>query len=102
MIHLDTNYLNRLAVQISDDEGKSWRWKRYLEKSEEEYNSFHYPSVIQARDGTLHATYSHHLGGPGLPKDVDGDPAAKTIKHAHFDEAWVINSAPGPAYVNRQ
>jgi hypothetical protein len=85
---------NRLAVQISEDEGKSWRWKRYLEKSEEEYNSFHYPSVIQARDGTLHATYSHHLGGPGLPRDVDGDPAAKTIKHAHFNEAWVTNSPP--------
>lgn len=87
---------NRLAVQISDDEGKSWRWKRYLEKSKEDYNSFHYPSVIQARDGTLHATYSHHLGGPGLPKDVDGDPAAKTIKHAHFNEAWITNAASSP------
>lgn len=88
---------NQLAVQISEDEGKTWRWKRYLENSEKTYNSFHYPSVIQARDGTLHATYSHHLGEPGLPKDVDGDPAAKTIKHAHFNEAWITNSASSRA-----
>jgi predicted neuraminidase len=82
---------NRLAVQISDDEGKTWRWKRYLENSEHTYDQFHYPSVIQSRDGTLHATYSHHLGAPNLPKDSDGDPAAKTIKHAHFNEAWVFS-----------
>jgi hypothetical protein len=86
---------NRLAVQISEDEGKTWPWKRYLENSDKTYNSFHYPSVLQAGDGTLHATYSHHLGDPDLPKDVDGDPAAKTIKHAHFNEAWVTNSVMG-------
>src|SRR6185295_2129039 len=52
---------NRLAVQISYDDGKTWKWKRYLEKSDQTYNSHHYPSVMQARDGTVHATYSHHL-----------------------------------------
>lgn len=88
---------NRLAVQISEDEGKTWRWKRYLEKTEHDYDAFHYPSVIQASDGWIHATYSHHLGGPDLPKDVDGDPAAKSIKHARFNEAWVTNApSEGP------
>ena len=82
----------RLAVQISDDEGRSWKWKRYLEKDEPgpEAGSYHYPSIIQARDGTLHASYSYHLNRRALPKDVDGDPAAKSIKHAHFNEAWVM------------
>jgi predicted neuraminidase len=88
---------NRLAVQISDDEGKTWKWKRYLEKTEETYNQFHYPSVMQARDGSIHATYSHHLGAPNLPKDVDGDPAAKSIKHVRFNEAWVTNSTKSTA-----
>jgi hypothetical protein len=88
---------NRLAVQISADEGKTWRWKRYLEKSEHTYDSFHYPSVMQARDGSLHATYSHHLGGPNLPKDVDGDPAAKSIKHVRFNEAWITNATASAA-----
>jgi len=83
---------HRLAVQISDDEGKSWRWKRYLESDPPGPNagSYHYPSLIQARDGTLHVSYSYHLNRRTLPRDVDGDPAAKSIKHAHFNEAWVM------------
>jgi predicted neuraminidase len=80
-----------LAVQISEDEGKTWRWKRHLEFAEPgpDAGSFHYPSIIQAKDGTLHASYSYHLARRSLPRDVDGDPAAKSIKHAHFNEAWV-------------
>ena len=82
---------NSLLVQISDDEGKSWRWRRHLEYEPPgpEAGSYHYPSIIQARDGSLHASYSFHLAKLHLPKDVDGDPAAKSIKHAHFNEAWV-------------
>jgi predicted neuraminidase len=82
----------RLAVQISDDEGRTWKWKRYLERDEpgREAGSYHYPSILQAKDGTLHASYSYHLRHRNLPKDVDGDPAAKSIKHAHFNEAWVM------------
>ena len=83
---------NSLAVQISDDESRTWKWKRHLEfnKPGPEAGSFHYPSIIQAKDGTLHASYSYHLAKRSLPKDVDGDPAAKSIKHAHFNEAWVM------------
>lgn len=83
---------NSLAVQISDDEGQTWKWKRHLERDEPgpEAGSFHYPSIIQAKDGTLHASYSYHLARRSLPKDVDGDPAGKSIKHAHFNEAWVM------------
>ena len=82
---------NSLSVQISDDEGKTWKWRRHLEYDTPgpEAGAYHYPSIIQARDGTLHVTYSFHLSRRALPRDVDGDPAAKTIKHAHFNEAWV-------------
>lgn len=45
--------------------------------------SFHYPSLIQARDGTLHASYSYFLNH--LPADAP----RKTIKHAHFNTEWV-------------
>ena len=64
-----------LAVAISDDEGATWKWKRHLEL--EEGNNYGYPSLIQARDGSLHATYTHTTK-PG-----------KAIKHAHFNLAWV-------------
>jgi predicted neuraminidase len=66
---------NQLSVWLSDDEGRSWKWKRHLEKQPE--GSFHYPSLIQAKDGTLHATYSYFV--------KDG----KSIKHAHFNVEWV-------------
>lgn len=66
---------NRLAVSISEDEGQTWKWKRYLE--EEPEGSFHYPAIIQGKDGTLHAVYSY---------SVDG---GESMKHAAFNEAWV-------------
>jgi len=77
-----------LAVQISDDEGRTWKWKRHLEFDEPgpEAGSFHYPSIIQAKDGTLHASYSYHF--KVLPGDANTK-AAKTIKHAHFNVEWV-------------
>lgn len=80
-----------LAVAISDDEGASWKWKRHLERDApgQQAGAFHYPSIIQARDGTLHATYSYHLNRSDLEKDAEGKPRRKSIKHAHFNEEWV-------------
>jgi predicted neuraminidase len=80
-----------LVVQISDDEGKTWRWKRHLELDPPgpEAGSYHYPSIIQARDGWLHASYSYHLAKRDVGVDSDGQPARKSIKHARFNVAWV-------------
>lgn len=83
---------NSLAVSISDDEGKSWKWKRHLEYDQPgpEAGQYHYPTIIQARDGSLHASYSYHLNRKDLPKDADGKPMRKSVKHAHFNEEWVM------------
>lgn len=64
-----------LAVSLSDDEGKSWKWTRHLEKADT--GSFHYPAVIQAKDGSIHAVYSYFVK------------EGKSMKHARFNEAWV-------------
>jgi len=64
-----------LAVSISDDEGKSWKWTRHLEKHDT--GSYHYPALIQAKDGSLHAVYSYFVAG------------GKSMKHARFTEDWV-------------
>ena len=67
-----------LAISMSDDEGETWKWKRNMDKGA---GSYHYPSLIQAADGTLHLTYS-------VFETKDGK-QAKTIKHAQFNAAWV-------------
>jgi len=88
-----------LAVTFSDDEGKTWRVKRHLEKDTEAdvaagAGSYHYPSIIQASDGTLHVTYSFHATKSATPVDAAGKPAAESIKHAHFNEAWIRQGDP--------
>lgn len=91
-----------LAVQISDDEGRTWKWKRHLELApdvsgrEQARNSarFHYPSIIQAADGTLHASYSYQATDRGAEKDAEGKLRIKSIKHAHFNEAWARAGDP--------
>ena len=66
---------NSLAVSLSDDEGKSWKWTRHLERQES--GSYHYPAIIQGADSNLHAIYSYFVKG------------GKSMKHAAFNEAWV-------------
>lgn len=81
-----------LAVAISDDEGQTWKWKRHLEFQSPDAapGEFHYPSIMQARDGTLHATYSYFVNAQSATKDAAGRPQRKSIKHAHFNEEWVM------------
>lgn len=85
-----------LAVSISDDEGKTWKWTRHLELDAPgpEAGSYHYPTILQARDGSLHASYSYHIHQSKAQKDPQGKPMHKAIKHAHFNEAWVIEGDP--------
>ena len=44
-----------LTVTLSEDDGESWRTHLALEDGPGEYS---YPAVIQARDGTVHVTYT--------------------------------------------
>jgi predicted neuraminidase len=70
-----TSDRNSLAVSLSADEGHTWKWTRHLEK--EPRGSYHYPSVIQSSDGTLHVVYSYFVDG------------GKSMKHAAFNESWL-------------
>jgi len=64
-----------LAVSISDDEGETWKWTHHLERQPE--GRYHYPAVIQGRDGMIHVVYSYFVEG------------GKSMKYAAFNEAWV-------------
>lgn len=73
-----------LTVAISDNDGKSWNWKKKIEYDDrkEKATSSHYPAVIQGANGVIHTVYSYHH------KDRDEGPG-KTIKYASFPVSWV-------------
>jgi predicted neuraminidase len=81
LIHNDqVSGRNSLALSLSEDEGKTWKYVRHLEKQPK--GSFHYPAIIQGKDGTIHAIYSYFLD--------DG----KSMKHAAFNEDWIKAGDP--------
>jgi predicted neuraminidase len=81
-----------LAVSLSDDEGTTWRWTRHLEqdRSPEAPATASYPSIIQAKDGLLHVSYTFELNARDAKKDGSGRPLRNCIKHARFNLAWVM------------
>lgn len=69
-----------ISAYLSEDEGETWPHSRAFERYEKGGGSFSYPSVIQAQDGTIHATYSY--SGAGIK--------GSSIKHVAFNEDWVL------------
>lgn len=74
-----------LALSLSDDEGKTWKWTRPIERQGPGEGQYHYPSLMQTRDGRIHVAYTHR-----------GKATGSTIQHAVFEEAWVVlGGSPG-------
>ena len=74
-----------LVLRLSDDEGQTWKWKRSVERDNrgQGASTFHYPSLLQTRDGMIHTSYSYFLNH--VPKTEP----RQTIRHALFNTAWV-------------
>lgn len=53
---------HRLSLYLSEDEGRTWKWKVQIENEEKGKGSFSYPSLIQDQKGYLHMTYSYNKG----------------------------------------
>ncbi|RKN44936.1 sialidase family protein [Streptomyces hoynatensis] len=75
-----------LTLALSEDGGRTWPYRRNLQTADLEYRDnelgYSYPSVIQTRDGGLHAAYSF---------------LRKTIKYVRLDEDWIRRGgAPEP------
>ena len=78
---------HQLSLYLSEDEGESWVRKRFLEQIDTETlpeggkATGSYPTLIQTSDDMIHVTYTHENG-----HEFKG----KTIKHAWFNEEWVL------------
>lgn len=71
---------HQLSLRVSDDEGKTWKWKTFIENDLSQKGGYSYPSLIQTADGLLHMTYSFH---PEKDK--------KSIKYVVVDLKKLIN-----------
>nr|MDO8113016.1 sialidase family protein [Candidatus Sigynarchaeota archaeon] len=79
---------NPLSVAISEDDGKSWKWRRNIIESregKEEARIGQYPTMTQGPDGRIHATwsYGHHVMVNGQ------DTSVTDIYYTSFTEAWI-------------
>lgn len=66
-----------LALALSNDEGQTWKTKKNIEKLSG--GLFHYPSMIQTKDGLIHISYTYQPGSP----------SKRTIKHVTINEEWI-------------
>lgn len=75
-----------LAVSVSEDEGRTWTRKRHMEHDEPGPSAgwYCYPSILQARDGKIHVSYSYK---PNAGMNAVG--RGESIKHVQFTEAWL-------------
>ena len=85
-----TSGRHSLAVSLSDDEGRSWKWTRHLESRKRGDGSFHYPSIVEGTDGMLHATYSYFID-----RATDTEPKGKTIRYVTFSKQWIKADSEG-------
>jgi predicted neuraminidase len=69
---VDKDPRSSIAISLSDDEGRTWKWTRHLEQSLT--GRYDYPSMIQSTDGLIHVTYSVNV---------------QSIKHVTFNEDWI-------------
>ncbi|MEJ7643656.1 MAG: exo-alpha-sialidase [Chryseolinea sp.] len=78
-----------LSGAISNDDGKTWQWKRSIENDirAENGTSSHYPAVVEGSDGLIHVTYSFHRS------DVK---PGKSIKYTTFPASWILKGSQVP------
>lgn len=76
---------HNLAVAVSGDDGKSWKWKKNIENDlrGDESTSSHYPAITEGKDGRIHISYSFHR------KDMK---PGKSVKYVSFPLEWLAPS----------
>jgi predicted neuraminidase len=72
---------HNLSVAVSEDEGKTWKWKKSIENDmSKKPTSSHYPAIIADSQDRIHITYSYHRNDikPG-----------RTIKYVSFPVSYL-------------
>jgi predicted neuraminidase len=85
LVHNDIeNGRHRMSVWLSEDEGKTWPFRKTIVNGEQgSAVRGHYPAIIQGQDGMIHISYTNQIAGS------NGGPDIKNIAHAVFSENWL-------------
>ncbi|MFE0180304.1 sialidase family protein [Streptomyces olivaceus] len=72
-----------LTLALSDDDGRTWPWRRDVQRADDEYLEtelgYSYPALVRPRhDGRLHLAYSY---------------LRKAVKHVSVTEDWIRQGA---------
>jgi predicted neuraminidase len=72
-----------LVVALSDDEGKTWKYKRHIQYIPSKIAG--YPTIYTGKNDILHITFSAVVTKPKV---------GEAIKYFSFDEAWIKEGDP--------
>lgn len=91
-VHVDTegSGRNSLAVVLSDDEGKTWEYRKHIAlDTRASMGSYHYPAIVEAANGDLLISFSRFFAS--LDKDANGQSLAsfKNISFARVTQDWI-------------
>ncbi len=74
-----------LSVALSEDEGKTWPYRRTIEMDTRDGNGkYHYPAVVADENNQIHITYTIDYGG-----DDAGLQGHNNIRYLKIDENWI-------------
>jgi hypothetical protein len=75
----------RLTVLLSDDEGKTWKYRKSIINGlPGSQTRAHYPAIIQDSEGMIHVSFTNQV------PTADGKSNEKNIAHALFSEKWLM------------
>lgn len=66
------NGRHELAIALSEDEGKTWPYKKNIGSSPDRSRSFGYPTIMEGSDGNIHLSYTYK------------EPTGKSIRYTTF------------------
>lgn len=90
-VHVDTESTrNTLAVALSDDEGKTWKYRRHLViDTRANLGSYHYPAVTQGKNGDILVTFSRFFTGDDRNASGESLASYKNIVFSRLTEDWI-------------
>jgi hypothetical protein len=90
-VHVDTeSNRNTLAVALSDDEGKTWKYRRHLAlDTRSSVGSYHYPAINQAHNGDILISFSRFFSSSDMDSANQSLGGYKNIAFARVTEDWI-------------